>query len=49
MLALAGIPAWLIVAVLTIKRWRNISKRKAVLYNLPALVSAALYVAAYKW
>ena len=50
LLSLLGIPAWLIVAALTVKRWRATSWRKSVLFNVPAIAAAVLYgVARIQW
>lgn len=50
LLSLLGIPAWLIVAALTVNRWRATPWRKSVLFNAPAIAAAVLYgVAKMQW
>lgn len=41
--SLIGIPAWLIVAALTVARWRHIPPLIKVVQNIPAVLSALLY------
>jgi hypothetical protein len=48
--SLAGIPAWLIVAGLTISRWRSTSGSMVTLHNAPAALAVILYaVAQLQW
>ena len=48
--AFIGLPAWLSIAALTIKRWNETSKLKSMLQNAPALSGVMIYsFNHYKW
>jgi hypothetical protein len=48
--SLVGLPGWLIVAALTVARWRHIPARLVALQNSPAIVGGILYAAvSLKW
>ena len=42
--SLIGLPAWLIVAALTVARWHHIPRLVKVVQNSPAILSAILYL-----
>jgi len=45
--ALLGLPAWLSVVVLTIKRWGETSKLMSIAQNAPAILGSVIYGANY--
>ena len=45
--ALLGLPAWLSIAALTVKRWGQTSKLIATAMNVPAIIGSVIYGANY--
>ena len=43
---LIGLPAWLIVAALTVYRWKDISGKMVAIQNAPAFVAAVMFAVA---
>ena len=48
LISMIGLPGWLIVAGLTVARWRGTPKAKVALLNGPGVLAAIIY-AAVQW
>lgn len=50
LISMIGLPGWLIVAGLTIARWRNTPNANVALLNVPAVLAAIIYAAVnFQW